>query len=348
MTGLAQPAMSEGENSDWTERIQINGDMRLRYEAIDEEGEDSLERGRFRLRLGMTVDATDAVQVVMQIATGEDDPVSANQSFADGFSISDLGLDLAYLDWKATDNLHVYGGKMKNPLFRAGETQVIWDGDLHPEGLAATYNSGMFFGTAGAFSVEQRSSTSDSMLFAAQAGLRFGIGENSSLTAGVGYFGYTNTIGNEPFYLGHPKGNSVDVDGHYIYAYRDTEVFAQFDTRIGARPFQVYAHAVQNNEVVVADTAYTAGARIGSARTRGSMEYGWEYLHIEADAIVGTFNDSDFAGGNTDSSGHLITVKYAWSENIALGGTFFINSVDRGRGVEHDYDRMNLDIELSF
>lgn len=54
------------------------------------------------------------------------------------------------------------------------------------------------------------------------------------------------------------------------------------------------------------------------------------------------------AGGNTDSSGHLIKARYALSKNIALGGTFFVNKLDRVSGVEHDYDRLQLDFEFRF
>lgn len=43
-----------------------------------------------------------------------------SQTFDDGFSTKDIGIDQAYVDWKITDELNFFGGKMKNPLFRAG------------------------------------------------------------------------------------------------------------------------------------------------------------------------------------------------------------------------------------
>lgn len=332
----------------WVDRISFKGDVRLRHESIDEDGEEDRSRMRFRSRVGLGARVSDDVKVVFQLATGGDNPVSTNQSFDDGFSTKDIGVDLAYVDWTVRDGLNVYAGKMKNPLFKAGGVPLIWDGDLNPEGIAAKLTSGGFFGTAGGFSAEERSSADDSLLYVVQAGYKFAVGEGGSLTAGVGYFAYTDTIGNEPFYNGRSKGNTVDIDGNYTYDYKNTEVFAQFDTKVGAWPLRVYAHAVQNNEVSTEDTGFAVGAKVGSAKADGDMEFSWTYQDIEADAVIGTFNDSDFGGGGTDSDGHLIKAKYAVSKKIFLGGTLFLNNVDRFQGTEHDYSRLQLDVEFKF
>ena len=341
----ASPASAQ---ETWVDRISFKGDVRLRYEAIDEDGEEERNRMRFRTRFGLTAKVSDDVKFVFQLASGGSNPVSTNQTFDDGFSTKDIGVDLAYVDWKINDDLKFYGGKMKNPLFKAGGVPLVWDGDLNPEGFAMKFASGGFFGTVGGFSVEERSSSDDSLLFVAQAGYKFAIGEHASLTAGAGYFSYSNTIGNEPFYNGRSKGNSVDVNGDYIYDYKNTEIFAQFDTIVGDWPLKIYAHAVQNNEVSIEDTGYAVGAKIGSAKSDGAMEFSWTFQDIEADSVIGTFNDSDYGGGGTDSDGHLLKAKYAVSKKIILGGTLFLNNVDRLQGTEHDYSRLQLDLEFKF
>lgn len=341
----ATPA--NAEESSWVDRIDFKGDVRLRYEGIDEEFEENRDRMRFRARFGFAATVSDDVKVVLQLASGGDNPVSTNQTIDDGFSTKDIGLDLAYVDWSVNDSLTVNAGKMKNPLFKAGGVPLIWDGDLNPEGFAAKFSSGMFFGTVAGFSVEERSSTDDSLLYAAQAGLKFPIG-NSKLTAGIGYFTYTDTIGNAPFYNGRAKGNTVDLNGDYVFDYKNTEVFAQFDAKLGDWPLRVFAHFTQNSEVSVEDTALAYGAKIGSAKTQGGMEFTWMYQDIEADAVIGTFNDSDFAGGGTDSDGHILKAKYGFSKKIALGGTFFFNNKDRFQGTEHDYNRVQIDLEFKF
>ena len=341
----AAPAVAQ---EDWTDRVSFKGDLRLRYEAIDEDGEEDRNRMRFRTRFGLNAKVSDDVNFVFQLASGGGNPVSTNQTFDDGFSTKDIGVDLAYVDWRIRDGLNFYGGKMKNPLYKAGGVPLVWDSDLNPEGLAMKFTSGGFFGTAGGFSVEERSSSDDSLLYVVQAGYKFAVGENASLTAGAGYFEYTNTVGNEPFYNGRAKGNTVDINGDYVYDYRNTEVFAQFDTRVGDWPLKIYAHAVQNSEVSVEDTGYAVGAKVGSAKSDGDMEFSWTFQDIEADAVIGTYNDSDFGGGGADSDGHLLKAKYAVSKKIILGGTLYLNNVDRFQGTEHDYSRLQLDVEFKF
>lgn len=342
----AVPANAQEES--WIDRIKFKGDVRLRHERIDEDGEEDRARTRFRTRFGLSAKVSDDVKFVFQLATGGDDPVSTNQSFDDGFSTKDIGVDLAYVDWKVNDNLNFYGGKMKNPLYKAGGVPLIWDGDLNPEGFAVKYTSGNFFGTAGGFSVEERSSSDDSLLYVVQAGMKFPVGDAASLTAGIGYFAYTDTIGNAPFYDGSANGNSVDVNGDYIYDYRNTELFAELGTNVGDWPLKVYAHATQNSDAPTEDTGFAVGAKLGSAKKDGEMEFSWTYMDIEADSVIGTYSDSDFGGGGTDSDGHMLKAKYAVSKKIFLGGTLFINNVDRFQGIEHDYNRLQLDVEFKF
>jgi hypothetical protein len=340
------PAAAQEES--WVDRIKFKGDVRLRHERIDEDGEEDRARMRFRTRFGLSAKVSDDIKFVFQLATGGDNPTSTNQSFDDGFSTKDIGVDLAYVDWKAGEGLNIYAGKMKNPLYKAGGVPLIWDGDLNPEGFAFKYTSGNFFGAAGGFSAEERSSTDDSLLYAVQAGIKLPLNDTLSLTTGVGYFAYTDTVGNEPFYNGSAKGNSVDVNGDYIYDYKNTELFAELGTKVGDWPLKIYAHATQNSDASTEDTAYAVGAKLGSAKKDGEMEFSWTYQDVEADAVIGTFNDSDFGGGGTDSDGHLLKAKYAYSKKIYVGGTLFLNNVDRFQGTEHDYTRLQLDVEFKF
>lgn len=348
IVGIVLPTFADSDVATWTDHIRLNGDLRLRYEKIDEDGEQERNRVRFRARFGLSANVSDDIKIVLQLASGGDNPVSTNQTIDDGFSTKDIGIDLAYVDWSVNDEFSVYGGKMKNPLFRAGSVPLIWDGDLNPEGIAAKYESGRFFGTVAILSVEERSAVDDSLLYAAQSGLKFGVGDNASLTAGIGYFAYTNTIGNEPFFNGSAKGNSVDIAGNYTFDYKDVEFFGQFDTEFRDWPLRIYVHAMRNSEVSNEDTGFAIGAKVGSAKQEDTMEFSWTYQDIEADAAIGTFSDSDFGGGGTDSSGHILKGKYVLSKNVSLGGTLFVNEVDRIQGTEHDYNRIQLDIEFEF
>ena len=344
---VAEPVLGDDDATDWSDRIGLFANLRLRYVSIDEQGEQGRDRAQFRTRFGLNADISSDVRLVLQLASGGDNPVSANQSFDDGFSTKDIRLDLAYVDWLAADGLRIVAGKMKNPLFRAGKAGLVWDGDLNPEGIAATYEQGLFFATVGGFSVEERDSESDSLLTTIQAGVKVGVGESATLTAGASYFSYSNTVGNEPFYDGGSKGNSVDLDGNYLYDYKNAELFAQLDTTIGDWPLSIFANWVRNTEVDDQDTGYALGARLGSAKAKGDMEFGWTYMDIEADAVIGTFSDSDFGGGGTDTSGHILKLKYALSDKTSLAAGYYINELDHFQGAEHDFDRWQLGVEFT-
>jgi putative porin len=346
---LSVPASADtgAKDNSWTDQIDFGGDIRLRYEFIDDEFKNERDRERFRARFGFSTHVNDHVKVFLALATGGGNPVSTNQSFDDGFSVKEIGLNLGYISWTANNSLTIDAGKMKNPLFKAGKAPLIWDSDLNPEGVAAIFKSGIFFGTVAAFTVDERSSSGESRIYAAQGGVKIPVGE-SKLTLGFGYFEFTNTIGNEPFYDGNPRGNTVDVDGNYVYAYKDTEVFAQYDTSVGGWPLQLFVHYTQNHEVSVQDTAFAFGAKFGSAKKKGDFDVALIHQDIEADALIGTYNDSDFAGGGTDSEGHMLKSRYGLAENIFLVGTLFINTRDRFQGVEHDYNRLQIDLEFRF
>lgn len=339
---------ARAEDKSWTDQVDFFGDFRLRYESIDEEFEVERNRMRFRGRFGFSATAIDNVKVVLRLATGGGNPVSTNQSFDDGFSTKDIGVDFAYVDWQISDALNFYGGKMKNPFFRPGGSSLVWDGDLTPEGLAINYSSGSVFAAVGGFSIEERSNSDDSLLYVAQGGVRFPFGERNELTVGAGYIAYTNTIGNEAFYDGKAQGNTLDINDLYVFEYKNTEVFAQVDTNLADWPVQIYAHYAKNNEVGRENIAIAYGAKIGSSKDRGQAQFTWIYQDIEADSVMGTFNDSDFGGGENDAKGHLLKAKYGFSKKIFVSGAIFVNKVERFQGTEHDYNRIQLDLEIKF
>lgn len=344
---LSQTAIADDDAGDWIDKFSLSGDLRLRYEMIDEDGEEDRNRARYRARLGFVATINDDISMTFRLATGGGNPVSTNQTAGDGFSTKDIGVDMAYIEWSATDNVHVLAGKMKNPLFRPGKNALIWDSDLTPEGVALRYESGNYFGTLIGLFVEERASSDDSMLLGVQVGLSFALG-NDRLIAGGSYYDYSNTAGNEPFYNGKSKGNTLDADGNLLFDYSELELFVQYETQIGPWPLMLFGDWVQNTEIGVEDTAYAVGFTAGSAKTPGTAQFSWTYQDIEADAVIATFNDSDFGGGGTDATGHLFKGKYALRENIIVGFTYMLNDVDSNAGNEHDYSRIQIDLEFKF
>lgn len=346
ITLLLPPAVPAEDS--WTDSVSFKGDFRPRYESITQDGFPDRDRGRFRIRVGMTVDMDDDVDVIFQLASGGDNPVSTNQTFGNGFTRKDIGIDLAYVDWTPNDEWHVFAGKMKNPMHRAGSHALIWDSDLNPEGVAVAWESGAFFGTAGTYFVEERTLTDDSLLLAAQGGMHFDLGKDRRLTAGAGYYDYTETMGNLPFWIGLPFGNSVDANDRLRFDYNQLEVFAEFETAVGKHPLALFVNYVQNLEVDVNDTGQAFGARIGKADEPGTWQASWAWQELEADAVIGTFTDSDFGGGGTDAKGHAIKAAYVLADHWSVGGALFLNEVGLASGSPRDYTRLQLDLNFTF
>jgi hypothetical protein len=341
------PAPADDE-SQWADRLSISADIRLRYEAIQSEGLPDQERGRYRVRLGLAADVYEQVRLVFSLATGADNPVSRNVTFGDSFGPDDFGLELAYVDWTLSDAWRIFGGKMKNPLVRAGGAPLIYDSDLNPEGIAAVFESGAWFANLAAFFVEESALTDDAHLYHVQGGFQVEAAGPGELRVGAGWFTYTNTIGKLPFFFGLPRGNTVDGNDRYVFDYRNSEVFLEYGMQLGDWPLQWYGQLTRNHDIGREDTAWAVGVRLGRAKKRGSMDFAWTYQDIEADAVIGAFNDSDFGGGGTDASGHILEANFMLRERIALAATLYLNEVGAFQAAERDYRRLQLDVEFTF
>jgi len=346
---MAMAQAAEQSAPSWTDSVVMSGDLRLRYEGIRQDGREDRQRGRYRGRFGVEADISNNIGLVFGLATGGDNPVSTNQSFGDGFSTKDIGVDLLYVNWAATSDLVFVGGKMPKPWFRAGGSTLMWDSDLNPEGIAVSYDSKRFFANAGSFIVEERSSESETLLNTLQGGTVFSLSESSNITAAISYYGYNNIIGNEPFFLGRAKGNTVDADGNYVYDYKSLELSAQYRTTIANWPLLFFGQWTRNTATgVIEDTAYAFGAALGRASAPGAWQIGYAFHDTGADAMVGTFTDSDFAGGNTDSRGHYIRGRYRVADHVSLGGTLILSEFGEFVGDKRDYDRIMLDLMFDF
>ena len=88
----------------WAEKIKIKGDMRYRYENIDDDRKniadaDERNRSRLRARLGITAQVSDDVKAGFALATGtsEGDPISSNSTFGSSNSDKGIVLDQGYI-----------------------------------------------------------------------------------------------------------------------------------------------------------------------------------------------------------------------------------------------------------
>lgn len=360
----AQQAVEVGKvkGADWAGKVAITGDMRYRYEMI---GDDTLDDGvqaadryrdRIRARLNATVKATDNITVGIGIATAEDgDPRSSNQSLTDVFSRKSLELDLAYFDWQFATWGNLIGGKMKQPFVKPGQS-LFWDNDVNPEGLALGFKSGMFFGTAYNYWIDETSGleterTADTMLHGLQIGARLPVGPNTLMLA-AHYYDLSAGQGRAPFYDGDSNGNSLS-DDVLTYDYQVINLSAEFSAMLGELPMQLWADVAQNQDPDDLDTAWSAGVLFGKASNYRTWELGAFYQVIEKDALFAQLIDSDFGAGLSDAEGWVVRAGYAPVKNWLINATYFLNkrnidvANDAGQR-DVDYDRLQLDFNVKF
>jgi hypothetical protein len=346
---VAQVAETAGGSS-WADRTRIKGDFRYRYENIDEEGKDERNRSRVRARAAIISNVTDTVEVGLGFATGGDDPVSTNQTLGGGGSTKDVRLDLAYFDWTGLTDTRVIAGKFSNVLYKPGKNGLLWDGDWRPEGTAIAWNNGTLFATAMGTWLESDSKLDDEFSYAMQTGIKTRLGDNLNLTAGIGYYKF-DTAGKGSFFGDDDDffGNSYDpVTMTYLYDYHEVEAFADLSFELAGMPASLFVDYVQNTDADEFDTGYSFGFNIGKASDTGSWSLGYVWQDLEADAVLGLLTDSDFGGGGTDASGHILKGSYVIARNWNANFTYLINEQDKNLGSEIDFYRLQLDLAFKY
>lgn len=355
------------KGADWAGKVAFTGDVRYRYETISDEtlsgGQQTADRyrDRIRARLGATAKPTDNLTVGIGMTTTEgSDPRSGNQSLTGTFSKKSFDLDYAYFDWKFASGGNLIGGKMKQPFVKPGQS-LFWDNDITPEGLAIGFQTGVFFGTAYNFWLNEQSGaentrTADTMLHGVQIGARMPIGGASNLMFAAHYYDLSAGQGRSPFYNANANNNTTVTVGTtpvLLYDYEVINLSAEFNTLLGALPFQVWADVAQNQDPSDEDQAWSAGVLFGKASNNRTWEVGAAYQKIEKDALFAQLIDSDFAGGVSDNEGWVLRAGYAPIKNWTLNATYFLNKrnaelANSSAQTDVDYDRLQVDFNVKF
>jgi len=244
---------------DWIDRLQWEGDVRLRYQAdrfaegnpipsdfnvanwtdLNNTKEDQ-DRARIRARLGVKAKVNDWMTAGISLTTGnQNDPISPNQTQGTNSAKYNFGLDRAYLKAEIKPWLNVVGGRFANPWF---STDLVWDPDLAFDGVATSLtpkitDNWSSFLTVGAFPLDQTEMNGmdqrakSKWMFGSQLGIKWTSPDLSTAKLGVAFYGFQhgaalpNPRRGDNFYNGtapayRTKGNSYfDLN----YNNQDTE-----------------------------------------------------------------------------------------------------------------------------
>ncbi len=355
---LAQ-GLASSTAMDWVRNIRWKGDFRYRHEQFDVEGTTSDRvRHRIRARLGMEARISDQVLTGFEIATADIfDPRSTNSTLDDASRRKEIGLNLAYVDWKPRDGVLLTAGKQKQPWFKAGNSLLL-DGDVNPEGISFQYGgkTGPFARVWG-FWLDEYSTAADQNLIGAQLGYAF----NGGLTLAAAYWDY-GAIQDQPVlpFVGAPAGNSsytadsscaaspAGLTRCYTFDYNIVAVDAQWSGKVGAMPLMLFGAYLENMDPDTLNTGYDLGFLVGKAADPGTWEFGALYQDVERDAQFTLFLDSDFADGVTQGRGVQLQGAWVPLKNMTIRTTLFLNDRNYDTPSEVDYKRLQLDLNFKF
>jgi len=332
--------------------VKITGDVRYRYESIDDETQDPRARERIRARLGIESSPAEGLTLAAGLATGSlADPVSTNQTFDDAASKKGLNLDYAYADWRLGEVGSLIAGKMKNPFFMPAKSSLVWDHDLTPEGIAFKWAMGgegsvKPFVTVTRFIFDERYSggvdSEDAWMLGLQAGVKAG-----GLTAGVSLFSFDNLEGFAPLGNG-AEGNTLS-GGNYATEFSTLEVFVEWSAKLGPKemPLTLGLDYVTNTAASDLNTGFLFAVSVGKCKDPGSWSVSLDYRSLEADCVLGTWTDSDHFDGGTNGTGIGVNFSYQMAKNSTLGITYLMDTKDPD-GAATSYNRLQVDLAWKF
>jgi hypothetical protein len=355
--------------------LSWKGDIRLRHEQtfkdndeaslgeeiFNEDSETVRRRDRVRLRVGAKAKLPAGFEANLRLATGGSNAVSTNQSYKGAFNGKTFQLDQAFLKW-SQDGATLLGGKMKNPFqkpHKKGET--IWDGDVNPEGYAASYNVAGVSATVANFNLSEESKGTDVTMQGAQLVYEHDLEVVKVKVGGSGY--YFNTLRGQEMMGKGAYGNSsyktkkmvLNKEGlieevtdklFYTNNYNLVEGWLDVSAKLAGIPVMVSGAYVQNTEIDENNIGFLGALSLGKVKKALDWSMGYQYRQMDKDATVAAFSSSDLAGQKLDSRAHVVKAKLGLAKGVSVDVAAFINN---STGVSDDVvEGLHNKVQLNF
>lgn len=338
------PVWGQGE-----EPLKWSGDLRLRFNHFDAPAKVAREKFSVRLRLGTEKKVNEKVTFGARIATGGNNPISADSTLTDFFGRPEFRVDQAYLKWKPQPTTTVMGGKFANPFQR---TEMIWDEDVCPGGLLVitdlTRNPQSLVkvrNVAGLLTVFEVREGSDLLLYADQVQCDLGRG----LRAAVAYYGYQSPNSLAKAYQGktftsndtNRRNQGSFVSDGFIMI----DLVVQYRLPMKAEtPVTATLDWVKNTQADGQDQGLRFLVETGRGKGVGAWQATLGYTDVEADATLAAFTDSNWSG--TDCQGFKVGYQNTVAPNTDIALTYFRSKRPwAGVGTSHN---LYLDFKTKF
>lgn len=333
------------------------GDFRYRYEDLYQEGatNSTLITHKLRVRMGFKANPSEDTQFDLRMATANG-RTSTNQTLGNANSAGanyDFKLDRASLTWNQIKPLKVQAGRMANPFFLPGDSDLVFDSDLNFDGLSTRYDAPQFFAQASSFQVDRTTTTNpdiDLKMNSLSAGYKMGSEADQRLTIGAAIH-YLAGVKSHVV-LATTAGNSTTGTGAaatYNEDYRPIVVGVEYLKQTSTQPVTAFVEYVKNDAVSDENQGYLVGVKYGKLKDKGTWQLAADYRELKKDAALAAWTDSDSFGGGTNGRSLRVTAAYSVDKNFiasysAYDGVFGIASGD----TERKRSRSQLNIEAKF
>lgn len=337
-----------------------SGDLRLRADNENNDGNDARLSEKFRLRLDVKVPIDEKLRAELRLMAGQN-ARSGNQTMGDssdpGFTRRYIGLDLAYAEWSPLSFFKLVGGRIPQVHERPGGSQLILDEDISLEGGAILIEqplgeSWKLFGNTGSVLVRENyedkvyfEDQTDNALNWAQVGIAYKT-DRTQIRLGGGFFNYVAFQGTKFSDLSTgatAKGNSEKPTGTIKDSFIPREVFVDGSFKTGEWDWGPFVEYLINDETNDPNRAWW----VGFNWARGPWDGQLAYRETATDVVPALFTWDDFAAGNVDSRGVVLNVRWKFAKNMNVKLTEFFNRL-RYSSDNAQYIRTHLDLSMSF
>ena len=340
----------------WIQNMQFKGDLRVRHQSDwpGKSGADIRIRDRIRFRLALETKLMEKFKVGARLATGSEgldgssvvdkESTSTNHTLGQSFGKARLMLDYAWLKYDINNYMSLTGGKMKAKTQAWTVSDLLWDGDVNPDGLALNINKNLgngvsFFGNASWLILSDDGKDSPTM-YIIQPGVNMSLSENASLKFAVAYQ-KMDVSGKDLWLFGTPAVN------YYCY---NPGVELKINKAIAGYTVKFFGDYVTNSADGVDEDkdGYLAGICFGHKKVSGFGTWQLKYMlrHLEANAWLNKLGDSDAYGGSTNAEGYEVALSYGLAKNTSLGIDYY--AMNKITGTSAPKSLIQIDIVQKF
>lgn len=303
LAALPPPAAQAAPAPDTLSRLKISGDLRVRSQ-LDNANGNARDRtsGQVRGRLAAAFAVNDRISIGARLVTGNpDDPRSTDVQLSNWDNDLEVSLDQAWLKL-AFGELDLHAGKIPQLFTR---TELVWDGDVNPQGLSANWKHAL--GGGGAvranglfFVVDEQATGADSTMVGAQVGYDTPALGNWRLDASAAHYRYSigSTIGATATDW---RSNLLRPDGSYLSGFHlnDVIVGASWSGWGERWPLRIVGDYVKNSAARThADSGYSLELLLGRAQQPGDWRVSYGHTMAEVDAVLTAFSHDNIGLGS--------------------------------------------------